>query len=597
MRMISTRQAALATACLIPLATAADDEPTLQLNPLVVTPTLSTQTVDESLSSVTVIDRETLDQQQPRELSDVLRGQPGIDISTTGSFGKGTSIYTRGTGAESTVLLIDGIRIRSATNGNPPWQFIPPQLVDQIEVVRGPRASLYGADATGGVIQAFTPDGRDRDTAWIQGGAGSFGSHEYGAGFSGSAGNTAYSLGLNHFHTDGVEVREGGDDRGFRNTSGLARLSHRFDGGIELGLTGFRAHGRTAFDGGRTDFVKQAAGTELTVPVSPVWLTSVQFSEARDEEEQVDDDSVFDTRTRTARIENHHAAGPHDVVFGAEFVRDEVDGSTDYDEDGRDNRAVFGQTVFVLDDADLQLSLRWDDNEAFGDRATGAAAIGVRLDNAHRVRLSYGTAFRAPTFNDLYFPGFGNPDLSPERSQTAELGFRGQYRTGYWDVALFETHVDDLIQFDAATFSPQNVARARIQGLEVAAGRRLGSVEINAAATLMDPRDRETGNRLARRARQSARLDVDRQMGAVSLGVTGLVQGDRYNAAENEERLSGFGLVNLRAGWKFARNWSARLTVDNVLDKDYVTARNSSDEFDYKNAGRSAFLSVRYGNR
>ncbi len=603
MLIVSTRQAAVAAACLIPLAAAADDESTIQLNPLVVTPTLSTQTVDESLSSVTVIDRETLDRQQPRELSDALRGQPGFDLVSNGSFGKNTSVYTRGTGSESTVLLIDGIRVRSATSGGAPWQFIPPQLLDRVELVRGPRGTLYGADAVGGVVQGFTPDGRDRDQYWVQGGSGSHGSHEYGAGFAGSSGGTAWSLGANHFHTDGTAVREDGDDKGFYNTSGVGRISHRFGNGVELGLLGFRAHGNTEFDGGDTDFVIQTVGANAVVPLSDRAVTRLQVSEGRDEQENRDDfgDSVFDTRTRTARLENSLMLGNNEVILGGEFHRDEVDSTTDYDEDRRDNRAAFAQYLVGLGKADIQFSARFDSNEAFGDHVTGSVAVGQALDANHRLRLSYGTAFRAPTFNDLYFPGFGNPDLAPERSQTAELGFRGQYGHSFWDVALFQTFVDDLIQNTGT--GPENVDRARIQGIETAAGTRIGPWDLRAAGTLMDPRVRSSddgtrdGNRLSRRSTASARLDVDRSFGSFSVGLSGIAQSDRYNDSDNDERLSGFGLLNARVGWEFASNWSARLTVDNVFDADYVTARNGFSEFDYQTAGRTAFLSVRYGTR
>uniref|UniRef100_UPI0025BCD1E7 TonB-dependent receptor domain-containing protein n=1 Tax=Aquisalimonas sp. TaxID=1872621 RepID=UPI0025BCD1E7 len=411
--------AAAVAVCLAPLSASGDDP--IQLNPLVVTPTLSAQTVDESLSSVTVIDREKLDREQPRALTDALRGQPGFDFISNGSFGKNTSVYTRGTGSESTVLLIDGIRIRSATSGDAPWQFIPPQLLDRVEHVRGPRSSLYGADAVGGVMQGFTPDGRDRDQHWIQGGAGSHGSHEYGAGFAGSSGGTAWSLGANHFHTDGTAIRDGGDDKGFYNTSGLGRISHTFDNGAELGLLGFRAQGHTEFDGGETDFVAQTVGANTSVPVTRNWVSRLQLTEGRNEEEtlQGGSQSVFDTRTRTARLDNTIFHGSNELIIGGEFQRDEVESTTDFEEDRRDNRAAFAQYLVNLGDADIQLSSRFDSNEAFGDHVTGSIAMGQRLDNHHRIRLSYGTAFRAPTFNDLYTPldptmgNFeGNPDLS-----------------------------------------------------------------------------------------------------------------------------------------------------------------------------------------
>ncbi|MDN3516744.1 TonB-dependent receptor [Aquisalimonas lutea] len=602
MRFIHTARAAVAAACMAPFVAQANDGDSVRLNPVLVTPTLSTETAESSLSAVTVIDDEQLRRQQPRELSDVLRGQPGIDLTTNGSFGKTTSVYTRGTGSESTVLLIDGIRIRSATSGGAPWQFIPPQLIERMEIVRGPRSSLYGADAVGGVVQGFTPDGREGDSRWLRAGGGSFDAHEYGAGFAGSSDGTSWSLAGNHFATDGQPVKEDGEDRGFRNSAGIGRVTHRFDSGVELGLLGFRAQGNTEYDGGDTDFMVQATGLTAQIPLTTGWVGELQVSEARDEQES-SDGSVFDTRSRNLRWDNHVFFGDHELVVGADFLRDDVDSTTAFTEDQRDNAALYGQTLLDFGDTDIQLSLRMDDNEAFGEHVTGGMAMGHDLDRNHRIRMSYGTAFRAPTFNDLYFPytdyGFGfifegNPDLDPERSQTAELGFRGQYRRAFWDVAVYQTHVDDLIQneVDAGGVTrPTNVDRARINGAELAAGAELGPWQLRSALSLTDPRDTDTGNRLRRRTTRSLRVDVDRAFGPVTVGATGIVQGGRYDDAANDDWLSGYGLVNLRAGWAFARNWSARLTVDNVFDKDYETAGG------YRNAGRSAFVSVRYGVR
>ncbi len=584
---------AVAVACLFPLTAVADEG--AELNPLVITPARTIQTVDQSLSSVTVIDREALDRQQPREFSDILRGRPGVDLTTNGAYGKNTSVFLRGTGSESTILLINGVRIRSATTGGAPWQFVPPQLLDRVEIVRGPRSSVYGADAVGGVIQGFTPEGEGPPTGWIQGGGGSNSSYELGAGVSGRVDNTAFSLAGNHFETDGIDIREGEERKGYDNTAGIGSVRQHFDNGASLGVTGFRAAGNTEFDTGDTDYVIQTIGASGEVPVTANWFAELMVSEGRDRS-LTDDVSRFDTRSRNIRGTNRIFIGSHELVVGADYLVDDVTSDIDFEEDSRDNTGVFGQLFLVSGPSDLQLGLRWDDNEAFGDRVTGSAAVGHAVDEYHRVRLSYGTAFRAPSFNDLYFPGFGNPDLSPERSQTAELGVRGQYRAVFWDVAAFQTHVDELIAFDAAAGAPGNVERARIQGVELETGRLTADWDLRAAVTLQDPRDRDTGARLPRRTTRSARLEIERRIGAFSLGATGIASGNRYNDAGNTERLAGFGLLNLRAGWAFARNWSARLTVDNVFDREYAVAQ-FFDGTPYNQTGRTAFLSVRYGHR
>lgn len=578
-----------------------DGDAPYQLEPLVVTPTLGNQTLGESLSSVTVIDNEAIRRRQPREFRELLLGQPGVDMVSNGSFGKNTSVYLRGTGSESTVLLIDGIRLRSATAGSAPWAYLPPQMLERVEIVRGPRSSLYGADAVGGVIQAFTHSPTPTPEGWVSLGGGSFDSQETGAGVTGSEGRFRYSFSANHYQTDGTAIVENGDDKGYHNTSGIARVSHQFDNGGEAGLLLMRAQGNTEFEGGETDFTVQTLGLNLDVPISDYWISRVQFAESRDEGETLREEygqSVFDTRTRNARWENHLFAGEHQFILGTELLVDQVDSTVEYEESSRTNTAIFGQALFDFGVTDFQLSLRGDDNEAYGRHDTGAAALGVALDQSHRVRFSYGTSFRAPTFNDLYYPGFGNPDLEPEEAATFEIGIGGRYERWFWDAVAYQTDVDNLIVTTniGGVYAPFNVDEARIRGIELSSGLELDNWTIRAAASVSDPRNRETDNRIRRRSAQQARLDVDRELGEFFLGGTVKSQGYRYDDAENEDRLPGFAILDLRAGWRFAENWSTRLTVDNVLDKEYTTARQSAD-VDYISAGRTAFLSVRYDIR
>jgi vitamin B12 transporter len=572
------------------------------LNPVVVTAALAPRTANESLSSVTVIDEATFRRQDPTSIIDLLRGQPGVDVTTNGSFGKNSSVYIRGTGSGQNLLLIDGIRLRSATSGSAAWSYLDPRMFDRAEIVRGPRGSLYGADAIGGVIQLFTPQGEEEGPQpRISVGGGSFNTQRVSAGISGREGGTRYSFAGSRFDTDGTPVRRGGDDKGYDNTTGLARLSHTFDGGAELGVLALRSRGNTEFDGGETDFVQQVAGVYAEVPLTDDWRSRLTLSEARDESDTADSfgDSVFDTRTRTARWENTLYLGAHELVAGIEHSDDRVSGTTAYDEDSRDNTAAFAQGLLDFAPISLQASLRHDDNEAFGEEVTGSLALGYDLDAHHTLRTSYGTAFKAPTFNDLYFPGFANPDLEAETSETFELGIRGQYQSIFWDMAAYQTEVDDLISFtfQEGRFAPFNVDKARIRGVELSAGAEIDDWTLQAALTYTDPENRSgdnAGNRLRRRATQGLRLDVDRELGDWSLGGSWIAQNHRYDDATNDDRLAGYGLVNLRAGWQFAPLWSARVTVENAFDKEYATAR-FFDGDDYLNAGRAGFLSVHFG--
>ncbi|SFR80498.1 vitamin B12 transporter [Marinobacter daqiaonensis] len=595
---------------LLPLSAAiaatsdAPDNATPLMEPIVVTATVGPRTVGESLSSVTVLDEDDLDRQNPSSVAEALRGQPGIDVVTNGSFGKSTSVFTRGTGAESTVLLVDGVRLRSATNGSPPWQFVPMELVERMELVRGPRSALYGADAVGGVVQAFTLDPEAGRKGWIEAGAGNFDNQKVSGGASATAGDTRVSLSGLHQDTDGTAIVEDGEDKGFRNTAGVGRVVHTLPNGGEASLVMMQSEGNTEYTGGDTDFMIRTVGVALEAPVSDYWYSRVQLSEARDEQKSHSSGStsVFDTSTRTARWENTLTAGVHELALGAELQSDEVESTTPFDEDSRNNAAIFSQLRLNFGPTDLQLALRGDDNEAFGRQETGAIALGHQFDRSHRMRMSYGTSFRAPTFNDLYFPstdyGFfvyeGNPDLAPEKGSSVEVGFSGHYPSWYWDVALYQLDVDNLIQTEqGAVWRPVNVAEARVRGIELASGYEANYWHLAVKASLMDPRDRATDNRLPRRTHQSLRVDLDRELGNWTLGGSAIAKGYRYNDADNTQRLPGYVTFDARAAWRFAPDWTAQFTIENVTDKKYSTAR-ASRTTDYIAAGTTAFASVRY---
>lgn len=588
-----------------------DANPSPSRDPIVVTATLGPKTVGESLSSVTVIGQDRIRQEQPAELKDLLDAQPGLSVISNGGYGKQTSVFARGTGSESTILLVDGVRLKSATSGGAPWMYVPPQLIDRVEIVRGSRSVLYGADAVGGVVQVFTPRAGTGTDGWLEAGGGNLNTRQVGAGISTQQGANRLSLNGNHFTTDGSNVRAGGDDLGYRSTAGSASISHAFSRGGEARLVMLRNQGNTEFEGGNTDFVEQILGLSLQTHPDDHWTSHVQFSEARDRQDTESPaygPSQFNTRTRTARWDNTLTAGTHELVIGLEHQTDQVDGSTAFDETSRTNTALFGQSFLNWGPTHLQLGLRADDNEAYGRQETGAVALGQDLDHQHRLRVSYRTSFRAPTFNDLYYPfenygGFsysGNPDLKPERAGAFEVGLRGEYRHGFWDLAAYQNDIENLIviAYSGTTSQPTNVERARIRGLELSGGLAWADWSVEAGVSVIDPRDRDTDRRLARRTGKTARLDVDRALGSWNLGGSVRAEGYRYDDKANNNRLPGYATLDLHSVWHFAPHWRGALKLNNVLDRRYQAGigldSNTFAPFEYLAVGRTVFLSLRY---
>ncbi|MCK9535123.1 MAG: TonB-dependent receptor [Pseudomonas sp.] len=579
----------------------AQDRQLAQLDPIVITGAYGPKTVGESLASMSVLDEKDIRSKAPADFTELLRGQPGIQVTGNGSFGKSTSVNIRGVRNAGTVFLVDGVKMHSATGGGASWQYVPTELIQRVEIVRGPRSSLYGADAMGGVVQAFTLNPKYGQRGWVETGAGNFATQKVSAGLSGTAGNTRFSLSGLHKDSDGTAIVENGEDKGFRNTAGLGRIVHDLDNGGEASVVLLQSEGNTEYEGGHIDYMMRSFGFNLMTPVNDNWQTKVQVSESRDETDTFSHyaDTTYNTRLQQARWENTFSYYAHELVVGTELQQDKISSTQDYAETSRTNTAVFSQLRLNFGALDTQLSVRSDDNQAYGSKETGGLAVGYSFDRFHRVRASYGTAFRAPTFNDLYWPlSFnyqGNPDLKSETSKSYELGISGNYERWFWDLAVYQMDIDNLISSGqvAGVDTPVNVNQARTRGAEFAGGYEFDGWRTAIALTYMDPEDRETGKQLRRLTKQTARFDLDKAIGHFSFGGSVIAEGDRYDDAANQNKLAGFVTVDVRAGWSFAPNWSTRLTLANVLDKEYSTAKKSKN-LNYIAADRTGMLTVRY---
>ncbi|KVW95447.1 TonB-dependent vitamin B12 receptor [Thiobacillus denitrificans] len=572
---------------------------------IVVTPTRTAQTVDDSLASVSVITRSDIERLQARSLADVLQGMVGVTLANNGGEGKGTSIFLRGANSDHVLVLIDGVKIGSATTGTAAFQDFPMHLIERIEVVRGPVSSLYGSEAIGGVIQIFTRKGGGALTPRASLTVGSNNTRGATAGLSGGGEQGWFNAGVAHTRTDGFNACKGlpgvacftnePDNDGYRNTAFTLRGGYRFAPGSELDLHALRAQGDNEFDGtfqNQSEFVQQVIGAGITHRFNEAWRVKLSAGQGRDESDNFKNgvySSTFNTRRNSASMQNDFSLGrDHLLTLGLDRQEDHVRSNAAYAVTRRDTTGVFAEYQGQWDKHRVQLALRGDDNSQFGRHTTGNVAWGYPVMTNLDLRLAYGTAFKAPTFNQLYYPGFGNPNLRSETSRNIELGLGGRLSGGRWSATLFDNRISDLI----AGFPPANINRAEIRGLELAANRRFGAWDAAVNLTLQDPENASSGANqgkvLPRRAQESLRIDIDRRLGVWRLGATLRGEGERFDNESNTRRMAGYALLDLRAEYRLAAAWSLGARLENLFDVDYETA------FGYNQPGRGAYLTVRY---
>ena len=605
---LSPLVALLAISC-PPIAFAQEDFS--DLNQVIVTASRTAEPLAAAIASVTVITRADIDRFQPHSIDELLTGLVGISVATNGDLGKNTFVFVRGTNPDHVLVLIDGIKIGSATTGMAAWEQLPVEQIDRIEIVRGPTSSLYGSEAIGGVVQIFTRHGAPgaSDLPSFMASGGSHGTYQGELGYSGSARNGWYNLSASGLSTEGIPICAANapitadcytttPQQGYWSGSAAASGGYRWPNVTAtldmLRVDGDSRYNGNIFGGDESRVVQQVIGASVTLTALEPLTVSLTAGQSLDRSQQYfsgTPDGFFNTRRGTFSWLNQISlTRGQKLLVGADFEHDAIASDTAYATQSRDDTGAFVLYQWLASPQEIQLSGRFDHNQQFGDHFTGSAQWAYRWSDSLRLTASYGTAFKAPTFNDLYFPFYGDLTLRPETSHSIEFGFTGRTRPLSWAINAYQTVINDLIEYNPVTSGASNIDRARIRGLEMQLAAQPGEWRALLQITLLDPRDTgaNNGELLPTRAQYTMRLDLDRDIGAFSVGATILQSGPRYQDPVNTERMGGYGTLDVRAAWRFEPYLELQALVKNMLNRDYETA------FYYNQPGRSAYLTLRY---
>jgi vitamin B12 transporter len=574
----------------------AEEIETYDLQPnLVVTPARQVETIDQSFAAVSVLTREDIERSAAQDIHELLRLLPGVDLVRSGGPGGQVSVFIRGSNSNHVLVLIDGVRAASSNTGAYAWEQIPLNQVERVEVVRGPRASVYGSDAIGGVIQIFT---RGQTTPYARVTAGSYDSvsAEGGIGYEGV--NSRISLNAGYRDVGGFSAQnENGfsydpDDDGFE-TANLGIKGAATTGSYRWTYSLLALESETEFDQGVSDASQSFGALGFEGRLSGAWAYQLLAGFVTEDLES--DFGFYTTGFESERLQfswqNQYRAGTDDSFnFGVDWYRENGSSQAAWDE-SRNNFGLFAIWNHRAGRLGTQVSGRWDDNSLFGGRFTGQAAIDWAIGDTLTLFGSLGSGFRGPNLNEQYSPGFGglfagNPELDPESSLSGELGLRWRPQpSSALSVYAYQTRVDDLIAFYGRDFQAVNVDEAELEGIEAEYRWSLPHWDLAANLTLQRTEDLATGEPLLRRPDEKAAITVDRRFGNGSwLGLEWVYSGERSDFGGI--RLDSYHLLNLRAGWQFRPAWQLGLRGDNLADEVYEPA------FGFNAAGRSWYLSL-----
>lgn len=599
-------RAALATALLQSFPVHAADQATI-----VVTATRVPTRASEILNDITILTREDIAGSGAASLSELLSVQPGIQSSSNGGIGKTTSLFLRGTESRHAVVLIDGMRINSATAGDTAIQHIPLSQIERIEILRGPASSLYGSEAIGGVVSITTRGGSGAPHAAIQAGYGSRNTADLAAGASGESGPARFALTAGHLQTDGTSAIDNparssynADADGYRQDSFSGRLGVTLAPGHELAGDLFYSDSTSRYDNGPSAFDArilqklQAAGIESRNRFLPDWTSTLRLADSTDDSKNfasATSTSIFKTEQTQAVWQNDLRTAVGIFLAGAERLEQHVASTTMYTATRRTVDSLLAGYQGSLGDHRFQAAARRDDNSQFGARTTGTAYYGYQFSPEWRASLGAGTSFSAPTFNQLYFPGFGSPDLKPEHGRNREASLVWERSAGHASLTWFDNRVTDLISTVLVTppfgYAAQNVQNARLSGWTLAGDTASGAWHLRGNLDLLDATDEDSGKWLPRRAREHGVLGASRAFGPWSINGEIVASGNRYDDAANNKRLGGYAVFNAGVDYRFSHDTTLFARALNVFDKRYELAA------DYATTRAGVFVGVRYSPR
>jgi vitamin B12 transporter len=579
------------------------------LDPIVVTASRTPQRLIDLVADVTVIDAEAIAQSGAQDIVALLSHQPGVEVIQNGGAGATSGVFLRGANAAQTLVLIDGMRVASASSGATALEAIPLDQIERIEILRGPASSLYGADAIGGVIQVFTRRGSKGLHADASLGYGTFDTWSGSAGLSGGNALARGNVEIAGRRSDGFNAiinpanfSYDPDRDGYRNASVSAHGALDFGADQTLSLQYFRSRLDSQFDGG--DHFDDRTLTTLTTwqvssdnRLAANWKSRLSFGDGSDRSVSKTGfgDFPFETHQRQYAWQNDLTLPEGALTVALERREERVLSDAGFPVTSRDTNAVTAIYRVEAGANALQANVRHDDSSQFGGRTTGALAWGYRLTPAWRVTASAGTAFKVPTFNDLYFPGFSNPDLRPETSRNFEAAIHWTSRAGEmrWQAhaVAFHNRVDDLIVFQCdANFVcvPNNVADATLEGVTLYGDAEWRETVAHASLDLQAPTDTASGLLLPRRARRHGVLSLTQSFGRTRVTAELVGSSTRFDDAANQRRLGGYGLVNLAFEWTVARSTTFFVRADNVFDHHYELAA------DFATGGARVFGGMRW---
>lgn len=608
------------------------------MDPIIVTATRTPTKASDVLADNVYIGPEEIQQAGQTTLVELLQKQKGVTISSYGGGGSNASVFLRGTTNNQTLVLIDGVRVDDSFSGGANWSVIPLNVIDHIEIIFGPQSSLYGADAIGGVIQIFTTQGDGPPKVSASVGYGTYGTSISEASINGStmgeqkiryslAASQTLSMGFNTIASNNKDGLTPGNRTGYVQDSVTGKVSQEWQKGQEFGLQflqGRLNNQLPALNGqdGTQQLQNQVSllGTYSLYSknkINDVWQSllqaSAQTSNALTHSPTSDIYSAYDS---TLNQRQNIYTWQNDINIGKDLLqvlaerRTQTVSSNQLNYNSLDypypllgfnqsRNTNSGAIAYQLkrDSNIANFSIRNDSITGYGPQTTGSAAYGYFFTKEWRANINYGTGFRAPTFNDLYYPGYGNPAVQAEKSKNTEAGLHFEQATLEGHIVVFSNSISNLIQVSKVncpagtnpyTGCASNVASANITGLTASGMSQIASLNLKGSFTQQNPVNQGSDTTLIKQAKQYGNLAAEYIYAKATAGVGATFSGRRNDYLGEATGMGAYTIYNLYANYDLEKDLSIFARWNNVFNKDYQLS------YGYNTPGSNAFVGLRY---
>jgi len=596
------------------------------MDPVIVTATRTPTRANDVLADYVLIGPEEIADAGQTSLVELLQRQRGVEITgPSGSGGSGASVFLRGTSNQQSLLLIDGVRVEAGFLGGPTWSAIPLAIIDHIEIIFGPQSSLYGSDAIGGVIQIFTKTGEGPFQATASYGYGTYGTNISEASIFGRTGKDnqiKYSLSATEEVSSGfsifgknnpdVQYYDPNQKMGYTKSGSTGKISNEFQRGQEIGIQFFAGRLKSQYSYSTSTIGESISSLSSFAvfsknQINNRWKSFVQLSQSYDSSQQLNYIGLYNTKQNIATWQNDVQVGKDLLQIVAERKNQYVDSNaynniftlTNFSQ-SRNTNSIAGLYQLTRGQHLANFSIRNDNISNYGSQNTGGVSYGYFFTKRLRANINYGTGFRAPTFNDLYYPGYGNSSIQAEKSKNTEAGIHYESNNIDGRIVIYSNTISNLIQGSgsntsgcpAGTYGSSgcaiNIGEAKITGLSIGGAIRSGNFAFRGSFDQQNPVDETTGSVLPKRAKQFGNTGIDYKFGKIKAGAEGTFVGRRFDSYPAGAPMGGYALFNLFGDYQFAKDWSIFGRWNNIFNKDYQLS------YGYNTPGSNLFVGVRY---